>query len=266
MCVLAGAYIFNDYCDQGIDEINRLDKNIFINNTIKPKTALKLSWIFTGIAWAISLTTAILNLSYCAFIFIFISTFLTYACTVRAKRIFMLKNLIITSAPLIAIFMPLIDEYMFLLRDNLTEKYPDEIRIVFHIFLWFALFFTLVKLIRVIVRDMQDEEGDRAFKVQSLIVRCGVKTTKRTVYVLTSILMAAVIAFQITYFHINPLSIGGGITILVLAPLIYFLIEFKKASVVQDYAFLADLVNIIFISFIFVTFFTRSILVCGAIV
>jgi len=167
--------------------------------------------------------------------------------------------------PVILVFIPLFLENNILIQADLYRILEPDMTIAWNIALWLMIVLFFVQFIREIVKDMQDREGDAKFGVQSVIVKYGERKTKRVIYILTFCLMALVLGFQIINLQSGPLAMLVGVTLLVNIPLIYFLVELKKASIVQDYGFLADLLNIIFISVLFTTFFVRNIILCGSI-
>ncbi|MDR0790476.1 MAG: UbiA family prenyltransferase [Bacteroidales bacterium] len=263
---LAACYIVNDYNDQEIDDFNRLDKNIFVGNTIKPRTAKRSFFILIALSFVLGIVSqmgfsGVFRGGFSIYIYLILMFY-----SVKIKRVFLLKNILIALIPIFFLFAATYTEYNILQRTDMLAGLKDYIHIASIVVIWLALFMFLVSFIREVVKDMQDRVGDEKFGVHTLIVKCGEKKTKQIVYVLTGLLMACVLAFQIIYCQISPMSFIGGVTILVQIPLIYFLVEFKKASIVQDYGFLADLLDMIFISILFVTFFASKIIVCGTVI
>ncbi|MDR1847023.1 MAG: UbiA family prenyltransferase [Bacteroidales bacterium] len=254
---LAGFYIINDFNDQQIDDVNRLDKNIVVGNTIKPETAKKLYRVCLYLSFVAFLAFVIPAKPFAIFIglvVIFIGLLgTTYN---KVKKVLLGKNIFMALVPVALVLFPVVMEYEYV-RGDFWDKFVSVLPVV----VWLAVVLALVQFIRETVKDVQDREGDKQFGVKTLIISCGEKKTKRLVYLLTALLMALVLAFQIIYLSINPVAVALGITVLVHFPLIYFLVELRKAQKVQDYGFLADLLSMIFISVLFVTFLARSVIV-----
>jgi 4-hydroxybenzoate polyprenyltransferase len=265
---MAGGYIMNDYNDQQIDDINRLDKNIYVGRTIQPQSAKIL-------AYSMSIASVIFAFVFDRMAHFFASTtifFLIFAFIIdksynKLKNIFIGKNIFIAIIPVLLVFIPILLEYIKInANDGMLNTFGNDIALTRNIVLWFAILLFLISFIREIVKDMQDAKGDKQFGVKTIITKYDEKKTKHIIYILTFTLIALVLTFQIIYLRVNPLALLVGVTILVHIPLIYFLVELKKASIVQDYGFLSDLLSMLFISILFVTFFARTIIICGSLI
>jgi 4-hydroxybenzoate polyprenyltransferase len=118
--------------------------------------------------------------------------------------------------------------------------------------LYSTLFFTaitfLITLIREIVGDMQDEEGDRECGCRSLVIVLGESRTKSVIYVLSFIFIALTLWFLITNYKSTTLIIC---ILIVCIPMLFFIKELRKAKSIQDYGFLSELLKIVFVSGLF---------------
>ncbi len=177
--IAAGGYIINDYFDTRPDRINKPSR-VVIGVSITRRTAMTLHSLFNiiGIGLGIYLSISV-DLFFLSIIFILTTGMLWFYST-NYKRQFLVGNLIIafltSMVPLVVVLfeIPLLNrEYGdIMLRHDMTFMY---------IFSWvagFGVFAFLTTLIREIIKDAEDFEGDAAYGMRSLPIVIGTKYTK----------------------------------------------------------------------------------------
>jgi 4-hydroxybenzoate polyprenyltransferase len=154
-------YTLNRYTDRGEDMVNSPLRFQYIDRygkaTLGSATGLYLLSLFfvLQMSW-FTFLTALLPL----FIAIFYSVF-------RLKRVFLVKNVAVSSGVLCAVMIVLV---------NFNDFTRFSIGLV--------LFFFLVILVNTIVYDIKDVEGDSRYRINTLPVRYGLKKTKMVCYLL----------------------------------------------------------------------------------
>lgn len=251
LLIVVASILINEYFDQDIDNINRAEKDIYIGRIISEKRVLTLFYALSIIAVLIGYVIGYLNgfLHLGSLMIVFV--FMLYFYSLKYKRNFLVGNIVVAILYSMIILLPVLFE-LFALMNNPGGLFKVIIVPLKEELLYVTLFFTvitfLLTLIREIVCDMQDEEGDRECDSHSLIVLLGEKKTKNVVYVLSILFLALTLFFLFTYYTGVHLIVCA---LIVCAPMLFFLKELTKAKSIQDYGFLSELLRMIFVSGLF---------------
>ena len=199
--IAAGGYVINDYFDVKIDRINRPDEVIVTRSISKP-AAMKLSIALSGIGIACGITVAILLRSLTIGILFVLIPGLLWFYSSSYKRLYMIGNLIIALlAGITPIVVALANVAILQLRYEVILPYTT---LTHDLYAWlggFALFAFLLTWIREIIKDLQDQMGDRELECHSLAVVWGETGTK--------VFVTALIVFTLTiighlWWHVLP--------------------------------------------------------------
>lgn len=234
--ITMGGYIINDYFDVKIDEINHPQK-VLIGKAILRKKALMWHQLFTAlgvfcgllVAWQVwSLTVAM--------VFIFIPGLLWFYSTTY-KRQFLVGNLIVAIITASVSMVVAIIENDFLVSRLGQEMLHNGI--VKEVYRWvgiFSLFAFGTNLLREIVKDMQDEKGDRELECRTLPIVLGQKWTKTVVVLITSLVILSVIYVVQTFLSIpETANIKYYLYYVIVGPLVFFAFTVIKAKDETDY-------------------------------
>jgi 4-hydroxybenzoate polyprenyltransferase len=187
----AAGYVINDYFDRKTDMVNRPDK-VIVGRKIKRRTAMLLHIILNalGIVLGLYISYYIGYLSF-GLIFMLIAGILWFYSTTY-KRQFLIGNIIVAVltglVPLMVIVfeIPLLNQIygkIIILRD---------INFV-NIIAWtgaYGIFAFFMNLIREIIKDAEDFEGDRAFGRNSMPIVLGQDWTKKIITLLIAVAVA----------------------------------------------------------------------------
>jgi len=185
MLIAAAGYIINDYFDTRTDRINKPEK-VVVGVTVNRRTAMILHTVFNmmgiGIGVYLSFYIRLLPMS---FVF-FLTAGLLWFYSTNYKRQFLVGNLTVSfltaMVPMIVVLfeIPMLNkEYgAIMLQYNSSFNY---------ILLWvagFSIFAFITTLIREIIKDAEDFEGDAAYGMKTLPIVVGSNVTKAIVSVL----------------------------------------------------------------------------------
>lgn len=191
--IAAGGYVLNDYFDIKIDKINHPDQMI-VGNIISRKKTLLLYQLLTGIGILTGLFLAYIAKSFTlTFVFIVIPGLLWFY-SASYKRQFMIGNLVVSFMAALSILIVVITQMAFL--ENIYGKLIFETPIPEQLYRWvsgFAGFAFLTTWIREIIKDLEDEKGDREMECRTMAIVWGVKKTKRFLYGIISFTLAALL-------------------------------------------------------------------------
>jgi 4-hydroxybenzoate polyprenyltransferase len=197
--IAAGGYVLNDYFDIKIDTINRPEKQI-VGNIISRRYAMILHQVLTGLGTFCGLLLAYFARSYTlAFIFIVVPGLLWFY-SASYKRQFMIGNLVVSFIAALTVLVVGITQMAFLQKE--FGKLIFETPIPKEFYSWiggFALFSFLITWIREIIKDMEDEIGDREMECRTMIIKWGTKKTKLFLYGLITITCTGLLLFDRFY-------------------------------------------------------------------
>lgn len=190
--IAAGGYVINDYFDIKIDRINRPDQ-LIVTQYISKENAMRLSIGLSGVGMVCGLVAAwLLRSSTIAILFAIIPGLLWFYSS-SYKRLLIVGNITIALLSALSPMMIAIANVA-----QLQLKYSTILpytTLEHDIYAWvggFSLFAFLLTWIREIVKDLQDQMGDRELECHSMPIVWGNIVTKIVVtalIVLTTILI-----------------------------------------------------------------------------
>jgi 4-hydroxybenzoate polyprenyltransferase len=239
VCIAAGGYVINNIMDQDTDEIAKPQNRVVgvsISETVAYNWYIGLTIVGVGIGFYLS------NVIYkptFASMFILVATLL-YMYATSFKQIPVLGNVVValmlsTSIIIIGLFdiLPAIDV------DN-----RFRMKEAFDILIHYAIFAFIINLIREIVKDMEDMDGDYQSGINSLPIAIGVQKTKIIVGVLT-VISIGILAY---YVNSNLFELDYVVyyaMILIVGPLIYFGVKLLNASTKKEFHHISLVLKII---------------------
>ena len=239
VCIAAGGYVINNIMDQDTDEIAKPQNRVVgvsISETVAYNWYIGLTIVGVGIGFYLS------NVIYkptFASMFILVATLL-YMYATSFKQIPVLGNVVValmlsTSIIIIGLFdiLPAIDV------DN-----RFRMKEAFDILMHYAIFAFIINLIREIVKDMEDMDGDYQSGINSLPIAIGVQKTKIIVGVLT-VISIGILAY---YVNSNLFELDYVVyyaMILIVGPLIYFGVKLLNAATKKEFHHLSLVLKII---------------------
>jgi 4-hydroxybenzoate polyprenyltransferase len=230
-CISAAGYIINDYFDLNIDQINKPEK-VIINRFISRRWALflhsGLSVIGIALCAKINLEVALLSTIVVLILFVYSAVL---------KKQFLIGNIIVAGCVAWAVAITAYFDFRkMLLQKIISGKNFD---ILFNAALIFVVFSFIINLIREVIKDMEDVEGDRKYGCKTMPITWGINPSKVFVAVWLTVLIAMLITVQVYAIRLHWWwSIAYGL-LLVLLPIIWIFkqlfsaqtpVEFHKLS------------------------------------
>lgn len=225
----ASGYVINDYFDTKIDEINRPNKVIVGHGVTRHQAAVYFQTLLiigniAGIALAIILRNITL-----VFIYAGVSGILWFYSS-SYKRQLLIGNIMIALCTFLCVFLVgyvnvkgLILNYHDAELSAPIQNYINlSVAMIYAWTLGFGLFAFLLTLLREMVKDIEDIEGDTEMECRTMPIVWGVTTSKIVITVLT-----ALTAFTIFYFaNFKIIFREDNITFVYSIILILFLLMF----------------------------------------
>ena len=235
--IAAGGYIINDIFDVEADKINKPNR-IFIGTTISNKNGWLLYYLisFLGIILGIYLSFNVKLPFYSSiFIFSYLGLFLY---SYYLKKIMVIGNLITSifcALPIIVIF--LFENPIY------PAKITDDI-LVFYYIIVYSSFAFLTTLIREIIKDIEDVDGDLQLKAKTLPIVLGRERAKNIAVVISLILLISLIQISTNFLYPKPLLLGYTF-IFILLPLAYFTYQLWNANSKKEFHILSNFMKLI---------------------
>jgi len=254
--IAAGGYVINDIFDQETDEINKPEK-VIIGRHISESKAYTIysSLTIAGVACGFVLANSVSHPNF-AVLFVLIATLLYfYASTL--KQIALVGNIVV--AVLLAFSVIIIG--IFDIIPNTFDINRAQMGLAFSILFDYAKFAFIINLVREIIKDIEDVNGDNSQGIRTLPIIIGTKKTT----IIAFILLLIPTLYLFYYINNNLFSNNLYYSIfyllaLVIAPMIFCLIKIGNAKEKSDFLFISQLLKwIIFFGILSVAVITLNI-------
>lgn len=247
MLIAAAGYIINDYFDQSIDGINKPEKQI-VGTLVPSKHAQNLFYVLSGIGIFIFMIAAWKVSSINLAIIPAITAMMLWYYSFKYKRLFLWGNIVVAflSAFIIIVywlfeFFAMKHNALALVDCNRTFQTITQIT-----FIYFGFAF-IVSLIREIIKDVVDIEGDSSHARKTLPIVLGISKTKRILFALLSLFLASVFFLQIKLYLADSVWIVIYSIVMISIPIIYVFTKLLKAESKDDFSFISTLLKVIMV-------------------
>jgi len=238
--IAAAGYVINDYFDLNIDRVNKPDR-LVVDKIIKRRWTIVWHWALSGlgvllgfyISWKIhNLLVGLSNLGCVVLLWFYSTTF---------KRRLLIGNVIISLLTAWVILVLYLCEFRFsVFRDPL---YHQGISRAFKFDILYAGFAFIISLIREVVKDIEDMEGDRRYGCRTIPILWGVNTAKVFAATWLGVLVGALVVIQFYVLQYGWWWILLYCCLLLIVPMFWILRKLYVANTTKDYHFLSSLIK-----------------------
>jgi 4-hydroxybenzoate polyprenyltransferase len=244
--VAAAGYAINDYFDIRNDRINKPGK-IIIGKHISRRVAMLTHTVFSIAAVMIgayvsykagSIKLAVINI---------IMVTLLWMYSLRFKAYFLAGNVLVSFSTAMTIVMVWIYDLYAL---HSSQQYVIVYSKLLMFFLAaYSLFAFFMSMLREIIKDIEDIEGDKKCGCSTIPVVIGIKKTKYILYFLITAAVAALsyISYK-TYTQLHLHLLFWYLVVVVIVPLLYMAYVVIVAKKKEDYSFLSSVTKFIMLS------------------
>ncbi|MCW3108188.1 MAG: ubiquinone biosynthesis protein UbiA [Segetibacter sp.] len=255
--IAAAGYIINDYFDLNIDQINKPDKLVV-------EKIISRRWV---IFWHLFLSVAGIMIGF----YIDFKTnvrFLGFANTACVALLFLYSialkkkllsgNIVISALTAWVILVVGWCETSNLLQPNLMGSFTEKITRISFLYAGFAF---VISLIREVVKDMEDMEGDRRYGCNTMPIAWGINATKVFVAVWLVVLASALAIVQFYVLVFRWWWSAAYCILLIIIPLVYIFKLLIEANTSSNYHRLSSLIKLVMftgiLSMIFFRFYLK---------
>ena len=264
--IAAAGYIINDYFDVRIDEVNRPSTNL-VGKTIKRRVAMVTHMAFNIVGVLIGLWISWKYDVFRAGSFIFIAApALLWFYSTSLKRQFLIGNVIIALLsgliPLVGVIFELMAIARSLKENDLSDEIISRVNLLIPAFfaIAYSLFAFLVSLIREIIKDIEDYEGDMEYGCKTLPIVMGISRAKTVVISLSGGLLAGLCYVLYKWNEANSLHMAEGesgnfptyffvyVIVMLCLPVMWMMYRIYKATSKKDWRFLSGFLKYIMVA------------------
>jgi 4-hydroxybenzoate polyprenyltransferase len=197
----AGGYVINDVLDIELDKINKPQKQV-IGRQLSEVTGNKLHFNLTAIGIAFGLAFSYFSGNiFLGILFVIIPTALFYY-SFKYKYLPALGNLVVALLAAMTVAIYWLFEFYYL--KSQPEIFIDaslSFSLINRFVLAFAFFAFLTTLIREIIKDVQDIEGDTRFGCRTLPIVLGTNATRYLLAFLEIVTIACIAFSQVVLYN-----------------------------------------------------------------
>ena len=222
--IAAGGYVINDIQDRAIDRINK-PKKMVVWSQISEEAAYNfyMALTFSGVIIGFYLTyirqiplIGIINLICAGFLYFYSTSY---------KCIPILGNVIVSALTSFVIWMVI-----------LPEPFAVKDPIIITLAVAYVSFSFIISMVREMIKDLEDVEGDKQCGCNTLPVSFGNKVSKVSIILLTITLISTLIWIQITSKQWETPLPFYYIILAIQIPLVYLMYNLWKSSNTIMYA------------------------------
>ena len=245
LLIAAAGNIINDYFDRNIDEINKPEKKI-IDTLIKRRWAIVMHIVFSltaiFIGFYIDSQTPVFWLGFSNTICVL----LLFGYSISLKKKLLVGNVLISLLTAWVIFVCFLCYYRTL---SFEGNEPFEVQAILRRFIrisfLYAGFAFVISLIREVVKDMEDIEGDKKYGCKTIPIAWGIPASKVFVAVWLVVLIGMICIIQVYVWQLGWHWSAAYSIVLIIAPLIWILRKLYQAQVPKDYHQLSTVIKLV---------------------
>lgn len=241
LCIAIAGYIINDIYDVETDLVNRPEK-VIVGKTISEKTANNLFIIFNivGVLIGFYLSHLVGKSSFFV-LFVLISAML-YIYASYLKRTLLIGNIVVSLLVAFTVIIVGIFDLIPVINDQNQAKQITMLNVL----LAYALFAFIINLVREMIKDIEDVDGDHKSGMNTLPIIIGRERARNVIFVVSFVPLLGLIYVLSTYLY-RQIAIVIYFLLFVGGPLIFVTIKIFQAKSKKDYKLISTILKIILV-------------------
>tara|TARA_B110000208_G_scaffold119986_1_gene146645 strand:- start:1109 stop:1972 length:864 start_codon:yes stop_codon:yes gene_type:complete len=238
LCITAGGYIINDLFDIEADTINKPLK-VYISKSISKKNAWVIYLLSSTLGVILGIYLSVIkNSDFLSFYFIG-TTLLLFLYSVLLKKLVFIGNLCIS----LLVALPIYLLYKFD-SNNITISNILQYFFLSKAIFYYMFFAFLTTMIREIIKDIEDINGDYIVKLKTLPILIG-KTRARNISIFLSIVLLLFLFLVSSNYFISNKYFLGIIMLMLSTVVVYFIFKSWTATTKKQFQYLSNLMKLI---------------------
>ncbi|RMB63850.1 hypothetical protein EAX61_00220 [Dokdonia sinensis] len=238
VCIAAGGYILNDYCDVRTDLVNKPGRAI-VGSTLSRKRTLHLYLITTGLGLFLGALLCLVAQKWVLFLlFVAIVAMLNFY-SKSLKGVAVLGNLLVSWLVALTLITIALFAIPFAHLEPKVISQSDFARVIWY----FIVFAMVLTFLREVVKDLEDIKGDYASGHKTLPIVFGIERTARfaSVFGMACLFLIALFTFTAITNHI----LQGALIMGTVAPLGYVASQLWEARKPEQFGRLSTILKIV---------------------
>ena len=241
--IAAAGYIINDYFDLNIDQVNKPERTV-IDKIIKRRWAIVMHLFFSFTAIIISFYIDFNSATFWLGISNIICAFLLFGYSISLKKKLLWGNILISALTAWVIIVCFLCYYHSFYCSSCNRSFLDLynnrfIRISF----LYAGFAFVISLIREVVKDLEDIDGDAKYGCRTMPIAWGIPASKVFVAVWLVVLIGMISIVQFYVLQFGWIWSAVYCIALIIIPLVWILQKLFKAQAPKDYHLLSTVIK-----------------------
>jgi len=254
--IAASGYIINDYFDVKLDHVNK-PKQLIIGKKISRRQAMAMHVALNIIGLLLALYVALVIHHPLLILFQLVSAGLLWFYSVTFKKRILIGNLIIA---VLTALVPFTAGYyeLTVMFDSLTSQQIENpfqaenltsllfsIQYLLYWIVGYSAFAFILTVIREIIKDCEDIEGDQAFDCQTLPIMYGIEKAKKVAAGIAILLFVLMLLLQVIQFISKDWISLVYFTFLISFPLIWVIVKTFSATKKKHFFIISQSIKII---------------------
>lgn len=241
LLIAAAGYVINDIFDQQTDSENKPDKAI-VGTRISEESAYYIyaGLNVTGVAIGFYLSNVIERPGFAAIFILIAATLYFYATSL--KQMMILGNIVVALVLAASVLIVIVFDIFPATYDGNQRLMANISSVLFD----YAVFAFIINLLREMVKDLEDVNGDYNQGMNTLPIALGVSRTVKIVFGLSFIPIVVLFDYINRYYFANNLYLSVIYALVfVLAPMIYFTAKMWSAKNTNDFSHLSLVLKLV---------------------
>ncbi len=241
MLLAAAGYVINDIFDQQTDGENRPGK-VIVGTKISEENAYYIyaGLNVTGVAIGFYLSNVIERPGFAAIFILIAATLYFYATSL--KQMMIIGNVVVALVLAASILIVIVFDIFPATYDGNQQMMANVSSVLFD----YAVFAFIINLLREMVKDLEDVNGDYNQGMNTLPIALGVSRTVKVVFGLSFIPIVILFDYINRYYFANNLYLSVIYTFaFILAPMIYFSIKMWSAKNTKEFNHLSLILKLV---------------------
>jgi 4-hydroxybenzoate polyprenyltransferase len=247
--IAAAGYIINDYFDVQIDLINKPNR-IIIGKFIKRRWAIVWHLVLSGIAILLSLYVSYRTCEWLIVIVNLVCVTALWVYSTTFKRKLLSGNLMIaalTSWVILVVYI-FVGANLLSIQGWVINTHAFNVQRLFKFTFLYAGFAFVTTLIREVIKDLEDMDGDRKYDCNTMPIAWGVPASKVFVGVWLVVATTALAIVVLYAWQSGWWAAALYFLILVIAPLLLMLKKLYSAAEPMDYHALSNIIKFVMLA------------------
>ncbi len=219
--IAAAGYIINDYFDLNIDQFNKPEK-LVVEKIINRRWVILWHLVLSIAGIVLSLVVDLRTNARFISIANTVCVILLFLYSISFKKKLLIGNVVISLLTTWVILVVTWAETSNLLKTVSIGSYTEKITRITFLYAGFAF---IISLIREVIKDMEDIEGDRRYGCRTMPIAWGINTSKVFVAVW---LIVLVIALAIVQFYVLQFRWWWSATYCIVFVIVPLVLIFRK--------------------------------------